>query len=278
MERFRRSWSLVKASWAVLRADRELLLYPVSSAIVTSIAVVLLALVWLGSGGIDRLDGDGFGVADFVMLYIFYFVTSSVVIFFNSALVAAANIRLDGGDPTLRDGFRIAFSHLPAILGWAAIAATVGLLLQVLRERGGVVGAVVALIGNVAWSLITFLVVPVLVVEGVGPIEAIKRSGSLLRKTWGEQVVGSFSIGLVTGLIIVGVLIIGGAAAVAAFSVSVVLGGLVALIGVIALLVVWLIGSALGGIFNIALYRYATGHDEDAYFPHDTLAGAFRPK
>ena len=143
MERISRSWQLVRSSWGVLRADKELLLYPVTSGIVTFIAVVLVFLVWLGSGGLDRLDGDGIGIVDLVMLYLFYFVVSSVVIFFNSALVAAANIRLEGGDPTLSDGFRIAFSHLPAILGWAAIAATVGLVLQLLRERAGAAGAVV---------------------------------------------------------------------------------------------------------------------------------------
>ncbi len=278
MERLRRSWQLVRSSWSVLRADKELLLYPVASGITLFIAMVLVGLVWIGSGGFDRLDGDGFGVLDLVFLYLFYFVLSTVGVFFNSALIAAANIRLDGGDPTLADGFRVAVSHLPAILGWAAIAATVGLLLQVLRERGGAVGAVVSLIGNMAWGLITFLVVPILVVEGVGPIEAIKRSASLLRKTWGEQIVGNFSIGLVAGLVFVAVMLGGGAVAFLLLGVADVLGILAFAILVLALIVVGLIGSALSGIFNIALYRYASGRDADAFFPQETLAGAFRQK
>ena len=210
MGRISRSWQLVKASWAVLRADKELLLFPVASGIASFAVVVVLFLGWVGSGGLDRLDGDGVGLVDLILLYVFYFITSSVVIFFNSALIAAANIRLDGGDPTLSDGFRIAFSHLPAILGWAAIAATVGLILQALRERGGALGFVVSLIGGMAWGLITYLVVPILVVEGIGPVDAIKRSASLLRKTWGEQIVGNFSIGLVIGLAFIGVAVAGG--------------------------------------------------------------------
>ena len=278
MERIRRSWQLVKASWGVLRADKELLLYPVSSGIVTFVTVVALGLVWIGSGGLDRVGDESFGILDLVLIYVFYFVVSTVVVFFNSALIAAANIRLEGGDPTLSVGFRIALSHIWAILGWAAIAATVGLILQLLRERGGAAGAIVSLIGNMAWSLVTFLVVPILVVEGVSPIVAIKRSAFLLRKSWGEQIVGNFSIGLVIGLAFVGVLIVGGALTFALFSLSAALG-VVALLALIAgLIVLGLIGSALSGIFNVALYRYAVGEDSSRFFPQETLAGAFRQK
>lgn len=279
MERLRRSWQLVKSSWGVLRSDKELMLYPVASGIVMFIALTLLGLVWVSSGGFDRLDdGDGLGLLDLVFVYLLYFVVSTVGVFFNSALIGAANIRLDGGDPTLADGFRIAVSHLPAILGWAAIAATVGLLLQVLRERGGAMGAVVSLIGNMAWGLITFLVVPILVVEGVGPVEAIKRSAGLLRKTWGEQILGNFSIGLVTSLIFIAVMLGGGAVAFLLLSVSDVLGILAFILLVLVLVIVGLIGSSLSGIFNIALYRYASGRAADAFFPQETLAGAFRTK
>ena len=278
MERFKRSWQLVKSSWSVLRADKELMLYPVASGIVLFLAMILVFLVWMTSGGLDRLDGDGLGLLDLVFIYIFYFVVSTVGIFFNSALIAAANSRLDGGDPTLADGFRIAISHLPAILGWAAIAASVGLVLSALRERGGVAGAVVSLIGNMAWSLITFMVVPILVVEGVGPVEAIKRSAGLLRKTWGEQIVGNFSIGLVTGLVFVAVMLVGGAIAFLLFSVSDIVGLLAFVVLVLALVSLGLIGSTLSGIFSIALYRYASGKDADAFFPRETLDGAFREK
>ena len=278
MERIRRSWDLIKSSWSVLRADKELLLYPVASGLVTFVAVALVGLVWLGSGGLDRWNDESFGVLDLVLAFIFYFVVSTVVIFFNSALIAAANIRLEGGDPTLSDGFRIAFSHIGAILGWAAIAATVGLVLQALRERGGVAGAVVSLIGNMAWSVITFLVVPVLVVEGVGPIEAIKRSASLLRTTWGEQIIGNFSIGLVMVLAFLAALVTGGLIVAVLFSLAVVLGVLGLAFLVAGLIVLGLVGSALSGIFNVALYRYAVGKDSSQFFPQETLSGAFRQR
>jgi len=269
---------LVGSSWSVLRADKELLVYPVASGIATFAAVALVFLVWMGSGGLDRLDNDGLGILDIVMIYLFYFVVSTVVVFFNAALIAAANIRLDGGDPTLADGFRIAISRLPAILGWAAIAATVGLILQALRQQGGALGSIASLIGNMAWSLITFLVVPILVVEGVGPKEAISRSASLLRKTWGEQIVGSFSIGLVVGLAIFAVAIVGGIVVFVLFGISDVLGFIGIAVLVAGVIILALIGSALSGIFNIALYRYASGKNADTFFPQETLTEAFHAK
>jgi hypothetical protein len=244
VERFKRSWQLVKSSWGVLRSDKELMLFPVISGIVMFIALGVLFLVWAG-------------------------------VFFNAALIAADNVRLEGGDPTLADGFHVALSHLPAILGWAAIAATVGLVLSALRERGG---AIVSLLGNMAWAIVTFLVVLVLVIEGVGPIEAIKHSAGLLRKTWGEQIVGNFSIGLVTGLALLAALVVGGLIVFVLFGISEVLGMLGAVILVAGLIILGLIGSTLSGIFNIALYRYASGRDADAFFPRATLAGAFRDR
>jgi hypothetical protein len=121
-------------------------------------------------------------------------------------------------------------------------------------------------------------VVPILVVEGIGPVDAIKRSASLLRKTWGEQIVGNFSIGLVMGLAFIGVAVAGGLITAMLFSVSVVLGALGAIVLVAGLIILALIGAALSAIFNVALYRYAAGKDSGDLFPQETLAGAFRAR
>ena len=136
----------------------------------------------------------------YVLAFLFYVVSYTVIFFCNTALVGAAMIRLEGGDPTLRDGFRIAFDRLPQIIGYALIAATVGMILRWISERAGIVGQIIIGIIGFAWNIATFLVVPVLAVEKVGPIEAIKRSAGLLRRTWGEQLVGNAGIGIVFGL------------------------------------------------------------------------------
>jgi hypothetical protein len=279
MGRISRSWELVKASWSVLRTDKELLLFPVVSTILTIVVVAIFAIPVFASDAIDRWTNRGaFSIVDLVLLVLFYVVTSAVVIFCNAALVGAANIRLNGGDPTVRDGFRIAFGHIGAILGWAVVTATVGMVLRALRERGGIVGTIAAAIGGIAWGLITFLVVPVLVIEGIGPVDAIRRSGELLRKTWGEQIVGNASIGLVFGLIAVGVGVVGfGLSAVlaaGAWPLGVGLGAITLAI-ILALAV---LGGTLSGIFTVALYRYATTGQPGGAFPVEVMDSAFRAR
>ncbi len=190
----------------------------------------------------------------------------------------AAMIRLEGGDPTVRDGFRIALSRLPAILGYAAISATVGMIRRAIAERGGVVGAIGSAIVGIAWNLATFLAIPVLVVEGVGPIEAAKRSGGLLKRTWGEQVVGKLGIGLVFGLMALAVILVGGALVAVLASVAAPLAIVAIVLVVIAVAAIALVGAAVSGIFTASLYRYVTKGDGGPMFPKATLQHAFRAK
>ncbi len=185
--RFAQSWSLIKASASVLRSDKELLLFPLLSAIASMVVAASFIVPAVLGGAVTTL-GDGGHVSPtlYLGLFAFYVVQYFVIIFFNTALVGAAMIRLRGGDPTVADGFRIALSKLPAILGYAVISATVGVLLRALQERAGFIGRyVVGLIG-LAWTVASFLVVPVLANHDVGPIDAVKRSAELLKKTWGE--------------------------------------------------------------------------------------------
>ena len=211
MGRFGRSWELIRLCWGVLQQDKELVVFPIVSGIAVVIVTASFIVPGIFTGYWESFVGDNGNVpvSMWVLVVLFYLVEYLVIIFFNAALVSAAMVRLKGGDPTLGDGLRGAWSHIGAILGWAAISATVGLVLQALRERGGIGGAIVAGLGGMAWNIITFLVIPVLVVEDVNPIEGIKRSASLLKKTWGEQIIGNAGFGLIFGLIGVAIAVVG---------------------------------------------------------------------
>jgi hypothetical protein len=277
-DRFSRSVELVKASWRVLRSDKELLIFPAVSFVLTAIVTLGFFVPFYATGALaDAADGR-IDVVGVVLAFLYYLVTYTVIIYSNVALVAAAMVRLEGGDPTLRDGFRAANQRLPAIIGYAAISATVGMILRAIAERGGIAGQIVAGLVGVAWNLATFLAVPVLVMEGVGPIEAIKRSGSLLRRTWGEQVVGNVGLSLVFGLIAVGIVLLGVGLTFALGALGPVGVATGIALTVIALAAVGLIGSALSGIFTASLYRFVTRGDGGAMFPAATLQAAFRPK
>jgi len=274
--RFGRSIELAKASLGVLRSDKELLLFPLISFLVIVVVTLTFAVPFMLSGGISDATEGKVNILSYVLLFLFYVVSYAVGFFFNTALVGAALIRLDGGDPTVRDGFRIAFSRLPQIVGYAIIAATVGMILRWISERAGFLGVIVASVIGFAWNVATFLVVPVLAVEGVGPIEAIKRSGGLLRKTWGEQIIGNVGIGLLFGLLMFVVLIIGGLLIVVAAQASMALAMAAVVIVMLALGIVGLVGSAVAGIYVASLYRYATKGDGGTTFSPEDLSGAFR--
>lgn len=277
--RIANSWELIKASAAVLRADKELIVFPIVSAIGILLVTITFFLPLAFAGAFDALLAGGATVLGIVVLFLFYLVQYFVIIFANSALVGATMIRLGGGDPTLGDGFRIAFSRFGAILGYALISATVGMALRLLSERAGSLGRIVVSLVGLAWNIATYLVVPVLVVEGVGPVDAIKRSVELLRRTWGEQIAGNLSIGLVFGLLALLVVLLGLPVIVLAFTVeSVALIATVFLVWIVVLVLLGVLGSTLGGIYTAAVYRYAVSGDAGRFFARELVEDAFRQK
>jgi hypothetical protein len=277
MSRIANSWNLVKASWAVLRADKELIVFPII-AFVGSIIVMITFIVPMALARLFDNATGGNQVTYVIVAFLFYVVLYTITIFANSALVGAAMIRLKGGDPTVRDGLRIAMQHFGSILGYALISATVGMILRWLSERG-LLGRIVSSLFGLAWNIATYLVVPILVVEGIGPIEAVKRSGALLKKTWGEQIAGNLGIGVVFMLITFGLFIVFVPAIIAvATTKSIGLVIFAVIVFVLVLIGLGLIGSALNGIYTAAVYRYATEGDTGSYFDTTMVQNAFRPK
>lgn len=274
-EKFSRSWTLVKASAAVLRSDKELMLFPVISSLAT---LLVLATFAIPAFAMNLFFGD-FGVMQAVFGFLFYFCQYTVIIFFNCALVGAAMIRLEGGDPTLADGINIAKSRFGSILGYAAIAATVGLILQAMKNKDN--NFLMRMLGSglgVAWTLATFLVVPVLVSQNIGPIDALKQSVTLLKKTWGENAIGNVGIGMAFGLIFVLAVIVSIVLVVAASVVAWQLALALAVVCVMGLLLLGVFQAALSGIYSAALYRYAVDGQAPAAFGGMGLQTAFAQK
>jgi hypothetical protein len=277
-DRLSRSWELTKASAAVLSADKELLVFPLLSGLASILVLVTFAVptFFFGLGDAALSDREGGRILGGIVTFLFYVTQYFVILFCNTALVGAALIRLRGGDPTVGDGFRIAVSRVTTILGYAVVSATVGMVLRMVAQKGGVAGRIVASLFGLAWGLATFLVVPVFVVEEVGPIDAIKRSASYLKRTWGEQLAGNLGMGWVFGLMSFGVILLCIAGIVAAASLgSGVLLGLVIAVSVVALLGIALVSSALGGIYAAAIYRFAAENEADGFFPEQLVKDAF---
>jgi len=279
-EKFTRSWELVKASANVLSQDKELLVFPAVSSIAGLVVLATFGLPLFGMLDLKSLGQDGQDIPMWLYAwgFVFYLCQYFVIFYFNTALVGAAMIRLDGGDPTVSDGLRIANSKISTIFGYALIAATVGLILRAIEERAGWIGKwVVGLLGA-AWTVASFLTVPVLVARDVGPIEAVKQSALLLKRTWGENLIGAGGMGVVFGLIqflVVAVFVVAIAGVIGSRSPALTLT--VVALGIGAVLVVALIHAALAGIYSAALYRHANGEQAGGFEPA-LLTNAFRTK
>lgn len=281
LSRMQNSWSLVKASAGVLKQDPELLVFPVLSGI----TLVLVCSSFFGVGVLTGLQeavladgGESGGVLGGLVAAAFYVVTYTVMFYFNAAMVGAALIRLDGGDPTIADGFRIASQRMGTILGYAVLAATVGMIIRTIAERAGIVGRILTGLFGTAWSVATYLAIPVLVTRDVDPLEAVKESASLFRKTWGEQMVGNAGISLVFLPIFLAIAVLGFGSAAALAGIATPLAVLAGLSTVGALILAGLVSSALSTIYSAALYRYAVSGQAPVGFDNAVFERAFRSK
>ena len=283
-ERIANSFALARSSWQVLRTDKQLVLFPVVSAVgvlvvLASFAIPLVALAVGGQINLQQFQGGPPPWWSYVVAFAFYFCNYFVIIFCNAALISCALMRFNGQEPTLGDGFRAAGARLPQILGWALVSATVGLLLKIVENVHEKVGEVISAILGIAWTILTYFVVPVLVVERVGPFQAIRRSIQLLRKAWGEALVGGIGLGFFKflialpglALLVVGFIVMGAAGQLA-------LGLVLAAVGVIYLLGAAAVGAALDAIFLGALYQYAAFDAVPAGFDRSTIEHAFERK
>ena len=270
MGRIGNSIKLLKASWEVLKADKELIALPIISGAASIVIALSFVVPFFLVRGFDGTDEAG--PLEYIILFGLYVALAYVTIFFNAALVHAANERLGGGDPTIKSALRGARSRAGKILPWAIVSATVSVILRAIEERVGVVGRIIVALVGMAWTLITFLVLPLIVIEGIGVGEAIRRSKDLFKRTWGENVAAQIGFGLIGFLAILPAvaIVVAGAA----------VGG-VALGIVIVIAVVWTVTvvaaiAAMSVIFQTALYHFAVeGQVPSTYFPIDVMQSAF---
>jgi Family of unknown function (DUF6159) len=284
MGRFSRSWDLVGESFSILWKDKQLMLFPVLSGISCVMVTVLLAVsglaIFLPAIRAAGITPENFqhsaGSPEFMaVMFVFYLANYFVIVFFNVALVGVANSRLTGDAWTFDQGLQLAWKRKWVILQWAFVAATVGMVLRMLSERAGFIGRIVISVIGIAWNLACYFVVPVLAFEDLSPGAAIYRSSELFRETWGEKVVGGFSMGLVFFVLMLPGFALWIGATQFWGQRGIVIGGVVMGLYFLALSVM---SSAVQGIFNAALYRYACDQAVPQGFSKDLIASAWSPK
>lgn len=275
MGRFANSKKLAGASWGVLKADKELMAIPVMGAVVSGVVAIVVGIVVYAT---LETSTDAAGEttttanpAAVVLGILGLLIVAIVTQLFAGALVAGANERFEGGNPTIGSSFSRAMTRFGSIVGWTATNATVGVVLSAVREKAGFVGDIVVSLIGAAWNIVTWLVMPVIIVEGIGPLAATKRSAVLIKSKWGENLIAQGGLGLF-GLLLVlpGVIVF------------VALSSVLPIVGiplmVLYLAIVFTVLSALGAIFRTALYRFSAGLPVGEAFPESMLVGTFGAK
>lgn len=290
MALFARSAALLTQSFNVLRNDKRLVIFPLLSSIacVAVLASFVVPLVMTGvleqitattgAGGKTQIHPYVREIGTLVT-FVYYFANYFVIVFFNTALVACAMQRFAGREPTVGGGLRHAMGLMPQIVGWVAVSATVGTLLKMIEDHVGFVGKVVTGLIGFVWTIATYFVVPVLVAERLGPIEAVQRSTKMLSKTWGTALVSNVGLGLIGFLLyaaatipaIIGIVFTAQMNHWAPIAIG---GGIM----VVLMVGIGLVTSAVSSILVAALYCYAATGEVPSGFEESALRGAFRVK
>src|SRR5690242_8391671 len=275
MGRIQRSWELGKTSWRVLRNDKDLAAFPIFGAIASIVVLAVFAgLIFAtglndGSGNHDSIKPIGW-----VFVVVLYIAMAFIAVYFQAALTYGANERLQGRDTGIRTCLDAANSKLHRLLPWALVAATVSIIIRSLEERG-IVGQIVASLIGTAWALVTFLTIPIIMMEDLGPGQALKRSGHLFKQTWGENVAAQFGFGIF-GFIaaIPAIVVIAAVASANVLPLTIAVGA----VAVAWLAVVSIVISAMTGIYKVALYHYAVDGEAPAPFSTEDMRSAFTPR
>jgi len=285
-ERFYAGFDAARDCWEVLKADKKLIVLPLLSGLFCLIVLLsfVVPLALLKPHLLDPVlqQNPAAGAKQepvwlWALVFVFYFCNYAVIYFFNSALVCCAIFHFRGRPISVTDGLQAAFRRLPQILAWSLVSATVGVLLKMIENAHDRAGQLISAVLGTAWTVLTYFVVPVLVVERVGPFEAIRRSARILRDTWGEALGGRMGIGwflIPFWLIVFGLGILGGFLMQANPPVGILLLGL----AIVFAMVLGLVHSALETILLAALYLYATQDEVPVGMSRKVLKKAFTAK
>lgn len=267
MGRISRAWKLIKTSWRVLKLDRELLLFPPISMVISGILIPSFVIPVIFFSGITISPEVFSGFRFYIFLFSLYIPLYFVGNFFNTAVVGCADMRMKGENPSFTDGIEIASNNWKRLLGWSILASTVGVALQILYNKAGFIGRLVTSFIGIAWTYGTFFIVPVLIFQENSILGSVKESAGLFKDTWGERLTGSLGFGIIFMVLgILGVLPL----------VFLTLSGVIVLIiaiaaGVLYFALLFTIYSALQGIFVTALYHYAVDGELPGPFGEEML-------
>lgn len=271
-KRIKSGWQLTKKSWSVLSDEPGLIRFPMVGGLIA----LLVALVLIVPGIYFYEEGPmALGI---VLGAVGIYLAAFVSFYFSVGLAHNADEQMRGHEATFGEGMKHASSRMSQIAGWAFVSTVVMTVIRAIQERFGVAGAILGGLAGAAWGILSFLAIPVIAIEGTGPIATLKRCGNLVKSRWGEQITGTIAIGgavFLFGMLPAILFIVAG---VALFATSGAGGGILIGLGVIIFIIAALIQQALSTIFGVALYRYVAGEEVVGSFTKEEMESAVRTK
>ncbi len=282
MGKLKASMTIVSESWELLKKDKEIMWFPVLSAITSIVALTILAGVMyfvVLSGNINNIaqvQGDGLSPFGYFILFVYYLVMIFIVNFFESGIYIIAHARFNGQDLNFNDGIRGATENITKIFIWSLISATVGVVLQIIADRSRFIGKIVVWMLGAAWGILTFFSLPSLIIGKKSVQDSFKDSAATIRKTWGETIIVNLGVGLFFTMItfvLFAIMLV-----VFVLIPDIFVGiGLLALF-LISIICITIISSALSSIFKLALYEYATSGKIPEGFSPNIIQNAIKVK
>lgn len=282
MGKLRASYLLAVESFEFVRKDPEIIWYTAISALAQiGLIALFIAGTLLFYYPYDNAGTEPTGlVVDLVTygsMFVYYILAFFTLVYFQAALTTVVKGRIDGKNLSFSDGIKNANRNVTRFFLWSLFASTVGVILRFISEKFGWVGALLGFAGDVAWGLVNFFIVPVLTLEDRSIGDSIKRSGGILKQTWGEALVmnvglGAFFLGLYILAIALMVLIVFLGMA----NLWIMAIGLIAM--TLLLVVLMVVQSTLESVFKVVLYEYAAnGKVADSFTP-ELIVGAMKRK
>lgn len=271
-KRIKSGWQLTKKSWSVLSDEPGLIKFPV----VGGLTALLVALVLIGPGLYFYESGpQALGI---VLAAVGVYLAAFVSFYFSVGLAHNADEQMHGKEVTFGDGMKHASTRMSQVAGWAFVSTVVMTVIRAIQERFGVAGAILGGLAGAAWGILSFLAIPVIAIEGTGPIATLKRCGHLVKSRWGEQITGTITIGAAVALfgVLPAVLLIAGG--IALWATSGVGGAVLIGFGLVVLVIALLIQQVLSTIFGVALYRYVADEKAVGGFTPEELETAVKTK
>jgi Family of unknown function (DUF6159) len=257
--RLRASMLLFKECFRFMSHDKEMLMIPIIAFVIQLFLLGASAIVLYSLGFFAVLQDEGAKLTpeEYVFVFVWYVIGAFMVAWTQAAIAHIVYTRAHGGDATLGQGIGRATRLWPALLLWSVITSTVGIILRSIAERSGILGKVVIALLGATWAVLTYFVVPSMVIGRRSSIAAIKDSALVFKRTWGETFVTNISFSLVVVLAFLGyVVVLVGIGFLAGWSVGI--GIVLILLLTLGVLVLSLVSATLSSILRTLLYIYAS--------------------